>query len=102
MREDPGDHGVTDDEVATIMKRWSEPFRDQGMTMVGYGLQVDTDDLPFRLAGIPAFFFLQDGLDSYGHSHLDTYETLVEDGLKQAAVVVASFVYHAAKSRPPP
>ena len=88
--------GVTNDEVATVLKRWSEPFRDQGMTMVGYGLQVDTDDLPFRQAGIPAFFFLQDGIDSYGHSHLDTYETLVEDELKQAAVVVASFVYHAA------
>jgi len=88
--------GVTTDAVATVLKRWTEPFRDQGMTMVGYGLQVDTDDLPFRLAGIPAFFFLQDGIDSYGHSHLDTYETLLEDELKQAAVVVASFVYHAA------
>jgi len=88
--------GVTDDEVGTIMKRWSEPFGDQGMTMVGHGLQVGTDDLPFRLAGIPAFYFLQDGIDSFGHTHLDTYETLVEDEFKQAAVVVASFVYHAA------
>jgi hypothetical protein len=88
--------GVTDDEVATIMKRWSEPFWDQGMTMVGHGLQVVTDDLPFRLAGIPAFYFLQDGIDSFGHTHLDTYETLVEDEFKQAAVVVASFVYHVA------
>ena len=88
--------GVADDEVATIMKRWSEPFRDQGMTMVGYGLQADTDDLPFRLAGIPAFYFLQDNIDSFGHTHLDTYETLVEDEFKQAAVVVASFAYHAA------
>ncbi len=88
--------GVKSSEVAAVTQRWSEPFRDQGMTMVGHGLQIDTDDLPFRLAGIPAFFFLQDGIDSYGHTHLDTYETLLEDELKQAAVVVASFVYHAA------
>ncbi len=35
-------------------------------------------------------------IDSYGHTQLDTYETLVEDEFKQTAVVVASFVYHAA------
>lgn len=87
--------GVESSEVAAVLQRWSEPFRDQGMTMVGHA-QIDTDDLPFRLAGIPAFFFLQDNIDSYGHTHLDTYETLLEDELKQAAVVVASFVYHAA------
>lgn len=88
--------GVESSEVATVMRRWSEPFSDQGMTLAGHGLQVDTDDLPFRLAGIPAFYFLQDNIDSYGHTHLDTYETLIEDEFKQAVVVVASFVYHTA------
>jgi carboxypeptidase Q len=46
--------------------------------------------------GIPGFQFIQDPMD-YGtrthHSNQDTYDRLSEDDLKQAATIVASFVY---------
>ena len=49
--------------------------------------------------GIPGFTFIQDPLD-YGtvthHTDRDVYNQLSEDDLKQAAVIMASFVYHAA------
>ena len=44
--------GVERSEVAADMQRWSKPFRDQGMTLVGHGLQIDTDDLPSRLTSV--------------------------------------------------
>ncbi|MDB5263437.1 MAG: family metallo-hydrolase, partial [Adhaeribacter sp.] len=48
---------------------------------------------------IPGFQFIQDPIE-YGtrthHSNQDTYERLQPEDLKQAAVIIASFVYHTA------
>jgi Zn-dependent M28 family amino/carboxypeptidase len=58
-----------------------------------------TDHLPFDAVGIPAFQFIQDELDYENHtwhSSMDVYDHLEEDDLKQASVVVATFLYHAA------
>jgi hypothetical protein len=50
--------------------------------------------------GIPGFQFIQDPMD-YGtrthHSNQDTYDKLSEADLKQAATIVASFVYNASQ-----
>jgi Zn-dependent M28 family amino/carboxypeptidase len=58
-----------------------------------------TDHVPFDAVGLPGFQFIQDGRD-YGsrthHSNIDTYEHLAEADMKQAAVVMASFLYQAA------
>jgi len=58
-----------------------------------------TDHLSFDAVGIPGFQFIQDPMD-YGtlthHSNLDVYEHIRADDLKQAAVIMASFVYNAA------
>ena len=55
--------------------------------------------MPFTAVGLPGFQFIQDPLN-YGsrthHSSLDVYEEAPPDDLKQAAVILASFVYHAA------
>ena len=85
--------------VAPIFEKWMEPFRDLGMTTLTMRNTGGTDHLSFDAVGIPAFQFIQDPLD-YGtlthHSNLDVYESIRPDDLKQAAVIMASFVYHAA------
>ena len=47
---------------------------------------------------MPGFQFIQDYLDyrTITHTNLDTYDHLREDDLKQASVIMASFLYHAA------
>jgi hypothetical protein len=75
------------------------PFRDLGVVAVKHGNTGGTDHLAFDAAGIPGFNFIQDPIE-YGirthHTNLDTYDLLVLDDLKQAAVIVAATVYHLA------
>ena len=55
--------------------------------------------MPFDAIGLPGFQFIQDPLNYESrvhHSNLDVYEEALPDDLKQAAVIMASFVYHAA------
>jgi len=82
-----------------VFERWLEPFHDIGADTVVTRNTGGTDHLAFDAVGLPGFQFIQDPLD-YGtrthHSNLDVYDHAVEDDLKQASVVVASFVYHAA------
>ncbi len=58
-----------------------------------------TDHSRSPRSGIPGFQFVQDMLD-YGtrthHTNLDHFDHAVEDDLKQASVVLASFLYHTA------
>jgi hypothetical protein len=85
------------DRVAPIFERWMEPFHDLGMTTLSPGGLGGSDDGTFNRAGIPAFLFIQDPVADWAHhSSMDTYERLIEDDLKQAAAIMASFVYHAA------
>ncbi len=58
-----------------------------------------TDHLSFDRVGLPGFQFVQDGLDYFTpthHTNLDVFDHAVEDDLKQASVIMASFLYHAA------
>ena len=53
----------------------------------------------FNAVGLPGFQFIQDPLNydtRAHHSSLDVYEEAVPDDLKQASVIMASLVYHAA------
>jgi hypothetical protein len=85
--------------VGPIFKRWLEPFSDLGADTVTHRDTGSTDHLAFAAVGIPGFQFVQDMLD-YGtrthHTNLDHFDHAVEDDLKQAAVVLASFLYHTA------
>src|ERR1700754_812443 len=80
-----------------IFKSWLEPFKDLGATTVTISNTGGTDHQSFDAVGIPGFQFIQDAMD-YGtrthHSNQDTYDRLSEDDLKQAATIVASFVYN--------
>ena len=58
-----------------------------------------TDSTSFNEAGLPGINVLQDPIEyqSYTwHTNLDTYERIVEDDVKKAAIVIASTVYHLA------
>ncbi|MCX6563942.1 MAG: hypothetical protein NTU60_10100 [Candidatus Aminicenantes bacterium] len=49
--------------------------------------------------GLPAFQFIQDPLDystRIHHTNMDVFDHLIVEDLMQSAVIMASFVYHAA------
>lgn len=85
--------------VKPIFENWLAPFHDLGATTVTMSNTGSTDHLSFDWDGIPGFQFIQDPLDyetKTHHTNMDTYDYLQMDDLKQAAIIVASFVYQAA------
>lgn len=86
-------------QVAPIFEKWMAPFRDLGMTTISPRNTGGTDHLSFDAVDIPGFQFIQDPMDYdtlTHHSNLDVYEHIRPDDLKQAAVIMASFVYNTA------
>ncbi len=86
--------------VAPIFRKWMEPLRDLGVTTIAPGNTGGTDHLSFDAVGIPGFQFIQDEMDYSTlthHSNLDVYEHVRANDLKQAAVVMATFVYQTAQ-----
>jgi len=84
---------------APLFETWMQPFKDLGMTTLAMRNTGGTDHLSFDAVGIPGFQFIQDPLDyetRTHHSNMDVYDRLQADDLKQAAVIVASFVYNSA------
>jgi len=85
--------------VRPIFTAWLQPFTDLGASTVTARNTGGTDHLSFDAVGIPGFQFIQDGIDystRTHHTNMDTYERLQPEDLKQASVVVASFVYNTA------
>jgi hypothetical protein len=85
--------------VAPIFEAWLRPLRDLGATTVTLRHTGGTDHLPFDAVGLPAFQFIQDEADyetRTHHTNLDVYDRLQKTDLMQAAVVLATFAYHAA------
>jgi hypothetical protein len=85
--------------LAPIFEAWIQPFRDLGMTTLTMNNTTGTDHLSFDAVGIPGFQFIQDPIEydtRTHHSNMDVYDRLQLDDLKQAAVIVASFVYSTA------
>jgi len=85
--------------IKPIFEQWLVPFHDLGAQTVTLSNTGSTDHLCFDWVGIPGFQFIQDPLDyetKTHHTNMDTYDYLQMDDLKQAAVIVASFVYQAA------
>ncbi len=82
-----------------LFQAWLQPFADSGATTVTIKNTGSTDHISFDEVGIPGFQFIQDGLD-YGtrthHTNMDSYDRASASDLKQASVILASFVYHTA------
>lgn len=87
------------ENVRNIFSQWLAPFNDLGAKTITINNTGGTDHLSFDAVGLPGFQFIQDPIE-YGtrthHSNMDTYDHLVSDDLKQAATIVAAFVYDAA------
>ncbi|MDQ3130078.1 MAG: M20/M25/M40 family metallo-hydrolase [Acidobacteriota bacterium] len=89
-------------ETAAILREAVSPFADLGVVGVinsksrGLG---GSDHTSFNQAGLPGIGVQQDPIE-YGthtwHTNLDTYERIVEDDVKKAAIVVAAAVYQLA------
>jgi carboxypeptidase Q len=88
--------------AADTMREILAPFQDLGV----YGAAPSTsraiggtDSTSFNNAGLPGIGFQQDPIEYSTHTHhtnLDTYERVIEDDVKKAAVIVASTIYHLA------
>ncbi len=87
------------DSIGPIFRSWLAPFADLGSTGITRSNTGSTDHLSFDAVGIPGFQFIQDPLEyetKTHHSNMDTYDHLQMDDLKQAATVIAAFVYNTA------
>ncbi len=85
--------------VRPIFRRWLEPFRDMGADTLTPSNTGGTDHLSFDAVGLPGFQFIQDPLDYDSrthHSDADVYDRIQPEDLKQAATILAAFVYDAA------
>ncbi|MBK8557487.1 MAG: M20/M25/M40 family metallo-hydrolase [Lewinellaceae bacterium] len=86
--------------MAPIFRPWIDEFKDLGASTLTLSNTGSTDHIPFDRAGIPGFQFIQDPMDYFArthHSNMDVYDELIGDDLKQAATVVASFIWHTAQ-----
>jgi hypothetical protein len=85
--------------VRPLFRRWLAPFADMGAQTLTLANTGSTDHVSFDDIGLPGFQFIQDTID-YGtrthHSTQDTFERIQEDDMKQAATIMAAFVYQTA------
>jgi Zn-dependent M28 family amino/carboxypeptidase len=85
--------------VRPIFQAWLAPFADLGantLTILNTG---GTDHLSFDRIGLPGFQFIQDEIEystRTHHSNQDNYDRIQADDMKQAATIMAAFVYQTA------
>ena len=87
------------DEVRSLFRRWLMPYNGLGATTLTSQPTMGTDHQSFDAIGLPAFQFIQDPMDYNArthHSNMDVFDRAVEDDLKQASAVMATFIYNAA------
>ncbi|NEU10400.1 M20/M25/M40 family metallo-hydrolase [Flavihumibacter sp. R14] len=83
-----------------IFEQWFAPFKDLGATTITSRNTGGTDHQSFDALSIPGFQFIQDEIEYNSrthHTNMDTYDRLIEADLKQAATIIASFVYNTAQ-----
>ncbi|MGV3707354.1 MAG: M20/M25/M40 family metallo-hydrolase [Gemmatimonas sp.] len=82
-----------------IFDAWLEPLKAQGAIKNVIGPIGNTDHLSFTRLGIPGFTAIK-GYEGYDvrehHTNADFAERVSEAGLRQSAIVLATFAYHAA------
>jgi carboxypeptidase Q len=90
--------------VVPIFREWFAPFASLGASAVVAEPTDATDHVFLSRLGLPAFQFIQDPLDyetRVHHTDIDTYDHLRPEDLRQAAVVLASFLMDAANIEKP-
>jgi hypothetical protein len=82
-----------------IVEAWLAPLKDLGVTQTTIGNIGSTDHLSFTRVGLPGFQAVQsyEGYDvRTHHTNADFVERIEPQALKQASVVIATLLYHAA------
>ena len=87
------------DNVAGLFRQWLAPFRDLGAETLSLSNTGGTDHLSFDGIGLPGFQFIQDEIEydtRTHHSNMDVFYRVQADDMKQAATIMAAFVYNTA------
>ncbi|MEK7832884.1 MAG: M20/M25/M40 family metallo-hydrolase [Acidobacteriota bacterium] len=83
----------------SVFRAWLAPFADLGASTITIRNTGGTDHLAFDGVGLPGFQFIQDEVEYDArthHSNMDVYDRMQADDMKQAATIMAAFVYNAA------
>lgn len=85
--------------VRPIFGEWLQPFANLDATTLSLSSVAGTDHLAFDQIGLPGFQFIQDPIEyetRTHHTNQDTLDRIQADDLKQAATIMATFIYQAA------
>ena len=85
--------------VRPLFETWLAPFGDMGAKTLTMSNTGGTDHLSYDRIGLPGFQFIQDEIEydtRTHHSNQDNYDRIQADDMKQAATVMAAFVYQTA------
>ncbi len=85
--------------VAPIFRQWLMPFKDLGASTLTMSNTGGTDHLSFDRIGLPGFQFIQDEIEYDArthHSNQDNFDRIQAEDMKQAATVMAAFIYQTA------
>ncbi|MEO8573014.1 MAG: M20/M25/M40 family metallo-hydrolase [Pyrinomonadaceae bacterium] len=85
--------------VRPYFETWLTPFADLGAKTLTLSNTGGTDHQSFDRIGLPGFQFIQDEIEYDArthHSNQDNFDRIQGDDLKQAATIMAAFVYQTA------
>jgi hypothetical protein len=99
-----GIHAEGNVAAVPVFRDWLAPFASLGATTVASQPTGGTDHVYMQAVGIPGYQFIQDPLDydsRIHHTSIDTYDHLKSEDMRQAAVILASFLLNAANRADP-
>jgi hypothetical protein len=85
--------------VRGLFRQWLAPFKDLGAETLSISNTAATDHIAFDGIGLPGFQFIQDEIEyetRTHHTNQDVFDRAQADDLKQAATIMAAFVYQTA------
>ncbi|HKP72312.1 MAG TPA: M20/M25/M40 family metallo-hydrolase [Pyrinomonadaceae bacterium] len=85
--------------IRPLFRTWLAPFREMGAQTLSISNTGGTDHLSFDAIGLPGFQFIQDEIEydtRTHHSNQDVFDRIQADDMRQAATIMAAFVYQAA------
>jgi carboxypeptidase Q len=99
-----GIHAEGNVAAVPIFQEWLAPFASMGASTVAIRPTGGTDHVYMQTIGIPGYQFIQDPLDydsRIHHTSIDTYDHLKAQDMRQAAIILASFLWNAANRDEP-
>jgi carboxypeptidase Q len=87
------------ESIRPLFRQWLMPFADMDAKTLSISNTGGTDHLSFDAIGLPGFQFIQDEIEydtRTHHSNQDVFDRIQGDDMKQAATLMAAFVYNAA------